>query len=229
MKRFLSLLIVVLLASVGVAQAGMVVVSDTVPVQQTNFTSSVTVAKFDPNLYGGAPLLKVVFDLQGTVQGSAQFENIGPSPTGVDWGLQADLKLYRPGGVTDLIVLAIPAFLGHDDVTAYDGAADFLGTSGRTYAGLSSSAGDVHASPPPISDLALFTATVPGETITLPVTATASSFVTASSGNMLSLFQTSAGANVVIRYYYGIIPVPAALLLGVVGVGLVGVVVRRKK
>ncbi len=52
--------------------------------------------------------------------------------------------------------------------TTYDGVFDFGGTSGRTFKGLTSSLTATATTPPPTTDLALFTRS---RNITLPLTA----------------------------------------------------------
>ena len=73
--------------------------------------------------------------------------------------LSAVIELQRPGGT--LIVTAIPLFHTVDSVSAYDGVLDYGGTSGKTYANVSADKTESWTSPPPASDLVLFTGLKP--------------------------------------------------------------------
>lgn len=212
-------LLVVLLGSFGAAHALTISFSDSVPVQGTDFTDSVTVPKFDPTL---GTLTSITFTLDGDVSGTAQFENRDGAAT-ITMTLAALLELQRPD--TSVIVQSSPSSFTSDVVTAYDGTTDFGGTSGRTHTGLLGSALVSAASPPPASDLTLFTATFLGETITLPVTATATS-TGSGTGRMVFAFDTFAGADITVEYTYEPttrVPEPSSLLLlGISMLGLVG-------
>ncbi|MFO0973080.1 MAG: PEP-CTERM sorting domain-containing protein [Phycisphaerae bacterium] len=185
------------------ANAASISFNDSVPVQPTDFTSSVTVSKFNPAL---GTLNSIDFKIEGAVEGSIRFESLDASPATVSASLAASITLQRP----DLsnIVVTTPAFSVMAPLSAYDGVTDFGGTSGATFLGLSGSDTDTFTSPPPASDLALFTGL---GNITLPVKATAMS-TASGAGNLVALFLTNAGARVMVTYNYTV-PEPATLAL----------------
>lgn len=171
--------------------------SDDVPLQPTNWNSSVTVSKFDPDL---GILVGIVFTLNGTAQGSAAVESLDGTPTTVNTAFQAELTLTRPDLTT--IVVTTPLATFTDNLTAFDGIIDFGGTSGITHAGIITSDTDIVNSPPPPGDLALFTGPggAPG-TITLPLSARGISNASGS-GNLITQFLTSATGELTVCYLY---------------------------
>lgn len=182
---------------VGAVGAGQQSYSDSVAVQTTDWTNSVTLPKFDPAL----GLLKVVrITLDGHIEGSIFFESQDPLPQIVTTNLTATIELFRPD--TSLIVSASPAVQHVDSVSAFDGVTDFGGTSGKTYANLSQDLSENHAALPPSPDLALFTGPSgsPG-TITLTVRAVGHSAATGS-GNIIQGFTTRASAVVTVLYKF---------------------------
>jgi hypothetical protein len=192
--------------------------SDSVPVQTTTWAGTMTVDKFDPSL---GTLLSVEVALSGEVEGNYRFESLDSAPTTVTGNLRAVISLSRPDAM--LLVQTIPVVTRADSVPPYDGTSDFGGTSGKTYLGLSANETDTATLTDP-ADLALFTG--PG-LISLPVKAVGQSNATGS-GNLLALFNTFAGAEVVVTYDYAPVPLPAAVwLFGTGIVGLVGFARRR--
>ncbi|HID31009.1 MAG TPA: choice-of-anchor E domain-containing protein, partial [Desulfobacterales bacterium] len=194
----LAVLTLLGLALPAMANAATISYSDSVPQQSTYWSSSVAIPKFDPSL---GTLTDIEFKLDGHIEGIAKFEHQGQGPATVTMNFSATIELQRPD--TSPLVVAIPVVSTVDDVTAYDGATDFGGTSGRTHDGLSADKTVSASSPPPSSDLALFTGS---ETIALPVIATGSSSTTGS-GNIITQFTTSASATVTITYTYNAVPV----------------------
>jgi hypothetical protein len=163
--------------------------------------------------------------LTGGVQGSIRFESLDEAATTISTGLQAMITLKRPDNST--IVVTTPASNFVDNVSSYDGLTDYIGTSGRTYAGLSASANSSKHSPPPNSDLALFTGV---GTIFLPVSAIATSYASGS-GNLQTIFVTDASAELKVTYTYNDtppVPEPSSLALLLMGGGVVALGARRK-
>lgn len=181
----------------GAAFAGQVSFSDSVPVQTTDWTSSVTVSKFDPAL---GILTGVRIDLDGHIEGSIFFESQDPQPQVVTTNLTATIELTRPDA--SLIVSASPQVTHVDAVGAFDNLTDFGGSSGKTYGNQSQNVVQSHTSPAPRSDLPLFTGASgnPG-TIVLGVRAVGHSSATGS-GNIIQGFQTFASALVTVTYFY---------------------------
>jgi len=202
------------------ASAGTVTYSDSIDLTSTNWSDTVSIQKFDASL---GTLVSIEFTLSGHVEGTIRFESMDSSPTTVDACLKAEIELRRPDD--SLIVETFPLASVSEDVTAYDGVMDWGGTSGRTYDGLSGDKTETLVSPPPSSDLALFTGT---GSIVLPIVATGCS-TASGGGNLISQFITSASAYVEVTYTYDepAIPEPATLLLLVSGVS--GLVFARSR
>lgn len=168
-----------------------------IPLQSTNWNNALTVPKFDPAL---GQLVSISFTLNGHIEGAARAESLDASPTVVTTNFQAQITLTRPDN--SVIVVTIPIANFNDTFTAFDGVIDFGGTSGAAHLGISANASNSAVSPPPISDLALFTGlpNAPG-TITLPVLAAGTSNASGS-GNVITQFTTSASASCTVCYNY---------------------------
>jgi hypothetical protein len=110
------------------------------------------------------------------------------------------MTLTRPDN--SVIVIVIPLANFSDPLSAFDGIIDFAGTSGVTHNGINATQSNSATSPPPLSDLILFTG-LPGNpgTITLPVSAAGSS-VASGPGNVISQFSQQAQASVEVCYTF---------------------------
>lgn len=168
-----------------------------IPLQSTNWNNSITVPKFDPAL---GQLVSINFNLAGHIEGSVREESLDASPTVVTTNFQAQITLTRPD--LTVIVVTIPIANFNDSFTAFDGVIDFGGTSGVSHLNITADASNSATSPPPISDLALFTGlpNAPG-TITLPVNAIGTSNASGS-GNLITQFLTAASASCTVCYNY---------------------------
>lgn len=195
------------------AVAGVVTYSDSIPLQTTNWNLSVSIPKWDPALFPGQVLDQIIFSLSGAVEGSVKFESLDAAPATVTTELKAQITLQRPDLST--LVVILPLANNVDNVTAYDTVLDFGGTSGRTYAGLIATDAETATSPPPASDLVLFTGS---GNIILPVKAEGQSNGTGA-GNLVLQFNTQARANVDVTYIYS--PEPASLGLLLLGAAAV--------
>jgi len=185
------------LAQLASAQLQQVCFNDTIPLQPTNWSSSMTVSKFDPNL---GTLVSIDFTLSAQSQGDARAESLDASAAQVTLTFQNTVTLTRPD--TSVIVVTIPEAQFMHVLSAFDGMIDFGGTSGVSHLGLVANDSDSVTAPPPPSDLALFTgpAGLPG-TITLPVAASGSSSASGP-GNLTSNFTSAASASLQVCYNY---------------------------
>lgn len=177
--------------------------SDLVSVAPTDWSMSVTIPKFDPSL---GTLDTITFELYGHVEGDAFYESFESMDTDVSLTLSARIELTRPDLST--LIAVVPSFNVVEHPAGYDGMFDFDGDSGSFFNALSGDAYDFLVSPPPLSDLALFTGI---GNIVLPVIATANS-TGVGPGNWIFGFDTFAGAQADVTYCYTV-PEPACLAL----------------
>jgi hypothetical protein len=212
----------VILAVPAAADAASISYTDSISLATTNWTDSVSIQKFDPSL---GTLTNVEIELIGSVLGTARAESLDAQAAQITLNLAATITLTRPD--MSVLAVALPVSASVFNATAYDGVIDFGGTSGITLPGLTSSDSDTIISPPPASDLALFTGV---GTILLPVMANGSSSASGA-GNLITQFNTQASASVKVTYYYdaAVVPEPASVAMaamGVIGVG--GLALRRR-
>ena len=184
---------VVCLALVPAAYAETITHNVNLPLATTNWNTTVTIPKFDqgPNCI----LDSVGFCLYGHVEGLAKFESLDGAPATVTMNLQATITLQRPDN--SVLATVIPLAQTVDNVAAFDGTIDFLGTSGKTYAALSGDKSETAVTTAP-ADLALFSG--PG-TITLPAAAAGTSNGSGA-GNLVLQWNTSASVGASIVYCY---------------------------
>ena len=195
MKTLTGSLLVLALAGTASAQAQTQTqcCTDSIPLQSTNWAGSVSIPKFNPNL---GTLQSITYTLTGRVEGSTRVESLDAAPSLVTTSLQADITLTRP----DLTVLVVTTPLAQfvDNFTAFDGVIDFDGTSGEARLNIVTQDQDQAVSPPPVSDLALFTG---AGNIVLPIAASGAS-TAVGSGNLITQFLTQAAATVEVCYTY---------------------------
>ncbi len=212
-----ALCLVTALGAVGPAQAGTIFFSDTFAMSTTNWSGQLEIPLFDPSL---GTLTGIHFFLEGNVLGNVQFESLDAEPTTVETYLQAEITLSRPDLST--IVVTTPVADNSDDVDAFDGVIDFAGPSGRSYFGLAAYASTGVDSPPPASDLALFTGV---GSIFLPIAAAGTSSATGA-GNLITIFNTQAEATATVTYTYREtppVPEPTSLALLFLGAGVLAI------
>jgi len=199
-KKFVLLLI--LCASIGCANAATISYSDTAPVQLTYWSQILTLDKFDPTL---GNLLSVTWELTGHVEGATSFESRDAQPATVTTTLGAILSLYRMD--SSLIVAASPSVSTSDGVTAYDGTIDFGGGSGRAHPGLSATKVESVAFTDPPDDLSAY---IGSGTFNVTATGSGNSFGSGA-GNLILMFQTSGSSVAKVTYEYTPVPEPSAL------------------
>jgi hypothetical protein len=181
------------LAATAAATGSTLTFSDSIPVQNTNWSHSVSLPKFDPSQ---GTLNSITLTLNGHIEGQAAVESTDASQTTITTQFRADITLARPDN--SVIAIVIPQVDNNVTLAAFDGTIDFAGPSGMTFANLMQNASQSVTSPPPISDLALFSGV---GNIVLPVTAVGTSVATGS-GNVITQFTTKASAVVTVVYQF---------------------------
>jgi hypothetical protein len=164
--------------------------------QQTNWSSSVSVPRFDPAL--GA-LQRIDITLSSSIVGSIQVESLDANPTAPSIDFLANVTLTRP----DISVITVLVPLAHYQFTlaAFDGTIDFSGPSGVSVMP-TASVTNTSTSPPPLADLLLFSGASgnPG-TIQLPLTAINNTYLFGS-GNIAYTSTMQADATVQVCYTF---------------------------
>lgn len=196
-RALLGVLAPAVLAASSPAVQQQVCYTDEIPLAPTNWVRTFTLPKFDPDL---GLLVGIRFTLSAEAQGTASVESLDGAPTTVNSAFMAELTLTRPD--LSVIVVTTPVANFTDNLSSFDGVIDFAGTSGRMHQGILTADSDTANSPPPRSDLPIFTGP-PGNpgTIDLPVFARGISTATGS-GNLITQFQTSASSQVEVCYFF---------------------------
>ena len=187
------------IAFVGNAAAGTSTLSfsDSVPLTTTNWDRTVSLTRFDPNL---GTLLSVTLKLDGRIEGQAAVESNDTAPIQITTQFKADITLARPDN--SVVAVVIPQVDNISNLAPGDGTLDFAGPSGQTFPNLQQQASQTVVSPPPPSDLVLFTGAAgnPGQ-IVLPVLARGTSQAIGS-GNVTTSFATKAAATITVTYTF---------------------------
>jgi hypothetical protein len=126
-----------------------------IPSAMTSYTTTIRVPKFDAS--GGDVLTRIDFTLSGRVDGAVFVENLDNHSHSVSSQFSGDFSLHRPDN--SVILSGTPSQSFTDNLAAYDGTTDFHGPSGHSHTNLTDSFNVQASTPPPTSDLALFTGT----------------------------------------------------------------------
>ncbi|MDJ0735174.1 MAG: choice-of-anchor E domain-containing protein [Nostocaceae cyanobacterium] len=151
-----------------------------------------SIEKFNPSV---GTLQSVMIEFTGDIQGSAGFENQGPSETDITVTLGGDLSLHLDS--LSLLALNPQQISPFNNVPGTDGVLDFGGTSGQTIPGLTATASDMVTLTDNLS-LQSFTGT---GNVDFLFSAIANSVVSGS-GNVASFISTDAKASVKVTYEY---------------------------
>jgi hypothetical protein len=205
-----------------------------VPVQLTNYTKSVSVAKFDPSL---GVLQSILLTFNGKVTGEISVDNNSASDAVVDLNLASELKLSQSDlGTLFTIITLNPSDSRKVNLTADDGdrvngaVSLYTGTDSKVTTDLQGlqSGTKLYTAATDAAKLASFTGT---GNVDFQIGARARSSANSDdSGNLGSLFKTNAGADFTITYTYAA-PVRVPEASANIGVGLLaaGVMMTQLK
>jgi hypothetical protein len=175
------------------ADARTLTYTDTIPLQQTDWSDTMLFPRFDPT-YGILTAVQVT--LTGKLDGSAKFESLDAQAATVQIGMSAQIDLQRPTGTR--ISKATPLATSTAQVTSFDGTLDYTGDSGGVVERLIGIHVAEATTLTSAADLRLFTGS--GE-ITLPVTASGAARGKGA-GNLALSYRTFAEAQLTVNYRY---------------------------
>src|SRR6185437_1463337 len=157
----------------------------------SGWTQAVSFAQFDPSL---GTLTGVRVALTGNVTGIADIENLGVTASTVSLALPSVIDVQGPNGLS---ASASPDPAHTVNLGAFDGAADFGGTSGAVVAGFS----DTQTAVGTLALGADLSDFVGAGTVALAARSSSSADETGG-GNLLSRMLASAGAKIALDYEY---------------------------
>ena len=217
--------IVAALASAMIASAANAATTVTYDTNVISNTSTNWVDVLDFTRFNSAmgTLTSIKITLNGDLFGNSRAESLDASATTIELNLGAVITLRRPDNTT--IVIVSPGISNSFNAGSFDETVDFGGTSGITFAEMSTSL-DNSVTLTSAADLALFTGT---GTLSAQTSATGNSQAVGS-GNLVSSFETQAGAFASIAYTFNAaVPEPQSWALLLVGFGAVGFAARRRR
>jgi len=178
--------------------ANQLVVSDSIPLQLTNWGSTLTVPQFNPSQ---GVLNSVSIRIEADIAGTIGAENTSPNPGNLVATLTGTITVVSPGDGTTLLTASPSESFAPPPLTAFDGVTDFGGTSGFTSPLLTDSESMTVTIPPDTNGLDLAAFQGVGD-VTFPVAAQGNSAFAGSNGNEASFFQLQAGARLIVTYNF---------------------------
>jgi hypothetical protein len=184
------------------ASAATVTYSATVPLQTTDWSTTLDFPKFDPMT---GMLTSVTVEVRDSLVHKIEYENTSTSSGSTFHdSTYVTVDVMRPASTS--LVTAISKLYKAGTVALYDGAIDYAGTSGVTFDGLVNCTTWSSTTAAP-ADLALFTG---AGNVTLPCQAAAYFLFSYSGGNANYRLTTQAAASVTLTYTYtAVVPAQA--------------------
>jgi hypothetical protein len=171
---------------------------------KTDWTQTQSLAQFNPSR---GTLTGVDIVNNGSLASQIQVESLDQAPATVVGTVSGTITLSAPG--INSLIASISTHQSFD-ASAFDGTIDFSGTSGHDF-GNKTASGSKSFSFTSASDLATFIGTG-----TVPLTETAHATSNASgAGNLLTLINSTASADVSVVYHYIPAPPPPVAVTGV--------------
>ena len=200
--------------------------SASIPVTPTDWSpgfppgvaNPLAIPKFDPSL---GTLQSVNVELKYSIKNDFSMTFISPSQITVA-ATQTKIAVERPD--KSVVAQAMPA-----DVSKTSTVTGPPFPKDVTFPSMSRSGTTGFLTLNSAADLAMFTAANKGDSIKLPVIATAQSTFSSTTGNGSGVVNTAAGADVIVTYTYAPAPVPEPTTFAVLGAGLLGLIVARRK
>jgi hypothetical protein len=183
-----------LLCLAAVSAADTVTYSSSVPLQTTNWSSTLTFPRLDPVV---GVLQGVAIEVRDSLVVTIQYENRSPnSGSTLRDSVYATVDVLKP--TSGSFVTAISQLYQTGAVGVFDGVVDYAGTSGVTFPDVVD-ATTWSATLTAPADLAVFAGT---GTVDLPCQAVGRAFLSSTGGNNTHIVRTKAAAVVQVTYTY---------------------------
>jgi hypothetical protein len=184
----------VLCLGAAVASADTVTYSASVPLQTTNWSSTLTLPRMDPAI---GTLTGVAVEVRDSLVVTIQYENRSPnSGSTLRDSVYATVDVLKP--TSGSYVTAISQLYQTGSVGIFDQVVDYAGTSGVTFPDLVDYTSWSSTLTAP-GDLAVFTGT---GTVSLPCQAVGRAFLSSTGGNNTHIVRTKAAALVLVTYTF---------------------------